>query len=350
MVPDNKSFFNNQTGGQSGLIGYLLISALIFIVLVGMHETAYLINMLILSLILAMIGTPLLYWLKEKGMSDFVSVGIIMVLYAFSILAFILLIYASGNLFVSNLPEYHSLLETRLAGLNEMLSKIGITFDSIQDLATNLGTISKVTVSLVGELSFLLMNGFFIFVITSFLLLEIPDLGRRFEKITNGEKRLSEKYQEMCNSMIKWLYVKTKTNLVLGACFGGLLYAMGVDLAIFWGVLAVILSYIPYIGLILVAIPAIILAWIQLGIGGVIIVAAGICIINAVVENVVFSKFAADDFNMPPLVVVVSLVLWTWVLGPVGMLISVPFTLMILIALSYNEKTKWITILLGIDK
>jgi predicted PurR-regulated permease PerM len=124
---------------------------------------------------------------------------------------------------------------------------------------------------------------------------------------------------------------------------------MGIELALFWGVMAIILSYIPYIGLFIVAVPAVILAWLQLGIWGALVAIAGICIINAVVENVVFSKFAEKSFNMPPLVVIVSLVLWTWVLGTIGMLISVPFTIMIIIALKYHESTKWIPVILGMD-
>ncbi len=349
MIPDDNELSLKSLRNFNSPLRSLLMIALIFVILVGMNATSYLINMFVLSLILAMIGTPLLYMLKKRGLSDILSVTLIMSLYAVILVLFIYLMYESFFVLISSLPKYNDLLEIRLADLDTLLGGFGINPEGIINLSDHWGLISNILVMAAGDLSSLVMNGFFIFVTTGFLLLEIPALPKRFEKISNGDGTLSERYHEMCESMITWLVVKTKTNLVLGASFGGLLFVLGVDLALFWAILAVVLSYIPYIGFIIVAIPAIILAWLELGIEGVIVLIVGICIINAVVENVVFSKFAATGFNMPPILVVLSLILWTWILGPVGMLISVPFTLMILIAFRYNESTQWISTMFGLD-
>ena len=339
-------FFNKADDN----LRYLLTGALILIILVGMNQTAYLINMVVISLILAMIGTPIFYVLKKRGLSDIVSVAIIMVIYAIVVIGFIFLIFESINMLMLNLPRYEELFAYRLHDLIEIMKGFGMTADTMNSFTPDWNTLSKITIQVAGGISALVMDGFFIVVITCFLLLEIPALPGRMKKITGGDDKLTGQYQEMCNSMIGWIVAKTKTNIVLGGAFGAMLYALGIDFAIFWGVLAIILSYIPYIGLLIVAVPAVILAWLQLGLWGAAIVIAGICIINAVVENVVFSKFAEKDMNMPPLVVILSLVLWTWVLGPVGMLISVPLTIMILIAFRYIESTKWILVLLGMDK
>ena len=329
---------------------YLLIGALILIILVGMHTVAYLINMIIISLILAMLGTPIMYMLKKWGFSDVVSVTLTMIFYGAIIAGFIVLIFESANVFLLNLPKYEVLLTVRLQDLSSLMAGLGITGNELTTFYPDLATVSKIAIQIGGGISSILMDAFFIVVITCFLLLEIPALPRRMKKVTGGDDNITGKYQDMCNSMIQWMVAKTKTNVVLGTSFGALLYAMGIDFALFWGVMAIILSYIPYIGLFIVAVPAVILAWLQLGIQGALIVIVGICIINAVVENIVFSKFAEKSFNMPPLVVILSLVLWTWVLGPIGMLISVPFTIMILIALKYGDTTKWIPEILGMDE
>lgn len=339
-----KMIYNHEA-----LLRYLLYAALILIILIGMNMTSYLFNMIFISLILTMIGAPIYYYLKKRGFSDIGAVSSVMAIYGATILAFLLLIVYSLNVFIGNIGKYSELFYERIADLYLFLSDFGINLPSLADFEPDWGSISKYVLHFAGDTSSLMMNAFFIFVITTFLFLEIPVMPKRIRKVFGNGEETDSKYMEMCNSMIKWLVVKTKTNIVLGAAFGGMLYVLGVDLAIFLGVLAIILSYIPYIGLIIVAVPAVILAWLQLGIWGAVVVIIGICIINAVVENLVFSKFAANDFSMPPLLVVLSLVLWTWILGPIGMMLSVPITIMILIALKYNENTSWIPTILGMD-
>ena len=339
-----KTIFNHDA-----LLRYLLYAALLLVVLIGMKEASYLFNMIFISLILTMIGAPIYYHFKNRGFSDITSVASVMAMYAVAILGFILLIVYSLNVFIANLTKYHELFQYRISEIFAILDNAGLHLTSLGGFTPDWANLSKYAIQFAGNTSALMMDAFFIFVITTFLFLEIPVLPKRLKKLFGGEDAINSNFQEMCNSMIKWLVVKTKTNVVLGAAFGGMLYVLGVDLAIFLGVLAIILSYIPYIGLLIVAVPAVALAWLQLGVWGVIVVVIGICIINAVVENIVFSKFAANDFNMPPLLVILSLVLWTWILGAVGMMLSVPITIMILIALKYNENTAWIPTLLGMD-
>lgn len=334
---------------HEALLRYLLYGALLLVILIGMNQTAYLFNMIFISLILTMIGAPIYYYLKKRGFSDIGAVSSVMAIYGVTIMAFVLLIVYSLNVFIANIGKYRELFQDRLNEVLILLEDAGLHISSFGGFDLDWANISRYALQFAGDTGALMMDAFFIFVITTFLFLEIPVMPKRIKKVFGNEKDTDSKYMEMCNSMIKWLVVKTKTNIVLGAAFGGMLYVLGVDLAIFLGVLAIILSYIPYIGLIIVAVPAVILAWLQLGIWGVIVVVIGICIINAVVENVVFSKFAANDFSMPPLLVVLSLVLWTWILGPIGMMLSVPITIMILIALKYNENTSWIPTILGMD-
>ncbi|MDD4126637.1 MAG: AI-2E family transporter, partial [Methanomicrobium sp.] len=226
-------FFNKADDN----LRYLLTGALILIILVGMNQTAYLINMVVISLILAMIGTPIFYVLKKRGLSDIVSVAIIMVIYAIVVIGFIFLIFESINMLMLNLPRYEELFAYRLHDLIEILKGFGMTADTMNNFTPDWNTLSKITIQVAGGISALVMDGFFIVVITCFLLLEIPALPGRMKKITGGDDKLTGQYQEMCNSMIGWIVAKTKTNIVLGGAFGAMLYALGIDFAIFWGVL-----------------------------------------------------------------------------------------------------------------
>ncbi|HAY38324.1 MAG TPA: hypothetical protein DCY53_02645, partial [Desulfobacteraceae bacterium] len=117
--------------------------------------------------------------------------------------------------------------------------------------------------------------------------------------------------------------------------------------AVLWGLLAFFLNYVPNIGSIIAAIPAILLALIQLGFVKSIIVAGGFVVINLVVGNVIEPRFMGRGLGLSTLVVFLSLLFWGWVLGPVGMLLSVPLTMTAKIALDSREETRWLAILLG---
>lgn len=330
------------------LIHPLLVVALVFVILIGMKEAAYFINIMLISLILTLLGIPLLKRLNRAGLPNALSVTIIIAIYILGIMGFIYLIYESAYVFLTNLPNYQDLFIERLSQVMDILSHFGITTDVIKaELQPDWQAISNMAISFVEGGSLLAMDIFFILVITCFALLEVPEVPRRLESVFGESSVKIDTFREMGNNIIKWLVVKTKTNVVLGVSFGGLLFALGIDMAVFWALMAIILSYIPYLGLIIVSIPAIFLAWLQLGVWGAVVVIIGICVINAVVENFVFSKFAANSFQIPPLVVIVTLILWSWVLGTIGLFLSVPFTVILVGVLQTSDNTKWIAELLG---
>jgi predicted PurR-regulated permease PerM len=124
---------------------------------------------------------------------------------------------------------------------------------------------------------------------------------------------------------------------------------MGVQGALLWGVLTFLLGYIPYFGLVIAAIPAIFFAWLQFGVPGAAAVIVAVCILNLLVENPVFSYLTARKFEIPALVVILSVIIWGWLLGLVGMLFAVPFTLMILLIIETSDELRWINETLGVS-
>ena len=95
------------------------------------------------------------------------------------------------------------------------------------------------------------------------------------------------------------------------------------------------------------AVPAVLLAVVQLGPLHAGLTLAGFVVVNLVMGNMIEPRWMGRGLNLSPLVVFVSLVLWGWVLGPVGMLLSIPLTIMIKIALESQDETRWISIMLG---
>ncbi len=125
------------------------------------------------------------------------------------------------------------------------------------------------------------------------------------------------------------------------------LLIVGVDYPLLWAVLAFVLNYIPTIGSIIALIPPFLLAMVQLGFIDSIIVLAGYLTINTIMGNILEPKFMGKGLGLSTLVVFLSLVFWGWVLGPIGMLLSVPLTITIKIALDSSEETRWLAVMLG---
>ena len=115
-----------------------------------------------------------------------------------------------------------------------------------------------------------------------------------------------------------------------------------------WGTLTFLLGYIPFFGLVIAAIPAIFFAWLQFGIPGALAVIVAVCILNLIIENPVYSYLAARKFEMPALIVILSVIFWGWLLGLIGMLLSIPFTLIILLFIQLSDELRWINKMIGV--
>ena len=140
--------------------------------------------------------------------------------------------------------------------------------------------------------------------------------------------------------------IKTWVSLATGALAAVLCY-VGLDFALLWGLLAFLLNYIPNIGSIVAGLPPLLLAIVQLGPLEATLIAAGYLAINNILGNFIEPRFMGQGLGLSTFAVLVSLVFWGWVLGPVGMLLSIPLTMAVKIAMEGRPETLWIAIMLG---
>jgi AI-2 transport protein TqsA len=123
-------------------------------------------------------------------------------------------------------------------------------------------------------------------------------------------------------------------------------FILGVDFPVLWGFLAFLLNDVPNVGSIIAAVPAVLLALIQLGIGRAVIVTAGYMVLG-ILGNVIETRLMGLRLGLSTLVVFLSLVLWGSLLGPVGMVLCIPLTMTVKFACENNKSTRWIAVLLG---
>ncbi len=141
--------------------------------------------------------------------------------------------------------------------------------------------------------------------------------------------------------------IKTIISMITGFIIGIAMWLIGVDYPVLWGVLAFMLNFVPGIGSIIAAVPAILLALVQLGFSTAMLVAGVFLVVNIVIGSFIEPRYMGKGLGLSKLVVFSSLIFWGWVLGPVGMLLSVPLTITIKLALDSKPETQWLGHLLG---
>ncbi len=328
---------------------FLILAGCFFLVIIGLKFTAYVFTIIVISIILTLLACPAMDRMRKKGLPDILSATILTVVAVICILVLIGISLYSFGVLVRDLPLYQEELNARTVQIATLLGNYGLP--GAADLPTpDLASIVGVVISSLISLSDLLLYLFFIGVTTFFMMLEAPHFAERLKKLPFMNPDRLSRLGRLSGFMIDFVVVRTETNLVHGILFGGTLYAMGVHAALLWGVLTFVLAYIPYFGLIIAAIPAIFFAWLQFGVWGAIAVIAVVCILNLVVENPVFSYFSSRTYEIPAVLVIISVIFWGWLLGIAGMVFAVPLTIMVLILIQVSDELTWVNVLLGADR
>ncbi len=334
-----------------GPLRLLVACAAILVILFGITLFTDVFSIILLGLVMAFLAAPLLVWLEKRKVPAWAGTGIITLLYLLVGIILFALTIVSLMVFVGELPQYQEELNANLAGLDAFLGTYGFSIYDVVGTGTfSLQNLIKPAMAIAGNISGVIVNGFFVLVVTAFILLELPTLQEKLNRSFGPKSSLSRNLPTLIRNTYDVMVVRTKTNILLGGSIGVFLYIIGVDFAILWGILTIILSYIPYIGLFIACVPAVILAWLKFGWGGVLIVLTGIAILNFVVENIVFAKIASNDMRLTPLTVVIALLVWTAVLGIVGMFLAIPLTVIMRTLLAGDDRTRWLAALMSDDE
>ena len=328
-------------------IGYtLMVLASIVIILAGIKAAAVIVVPFLLSLFLATILSPFYLWLKKLGLGELPSLFIIVLFLVLVISSMISLIGNSVQDFSQNVPHYEVKLRTDLRHMFEILDKWGLHVPK-EDMLAMFHTDSVMRYIAVTLKSFgtLLTNSFAIILIVIFMLLEISQFSEKLSQ-TNHHNGLATLI-EVSDKIKHYILLKALTSAATGIIITIFLKVIGIHYAVLWGLLAFLLNFIPNIGSILAAIPAVLMALIQYNFTTALIVAGGYLAVNVTIGSILEPRILGKGLGLSTLIVFLSLIFWGWLLGPVGMLLSVPLTVIIKIALDTQPNTQWIATLLG---
>ena len=327
---------------------FLITVAAFVIVVAGMRAAERILVPFLLSVFLAIICAPPLFWLRRKHVPT--ALALLIVIAGIMGIGLLMgtLVGASLKDFSATLPVYQVRLQEETKALLAWFERIGIEIsDQVLLEYFDPGAAMRLVAKTLTRLGGVLTNAFFIVLTVVFMLLEASNFPNKLRAILDPSNPTLANFDKITNDVKRYMARKTLVSLATGICIAIWLAILGVNYPLLWGLLAFLLNFVPNIGSIIAAIPAILLAFVQLGVSSALFAGLGFFVVNGVIGNVIEPRFVGRGLGLSTLVVFLSLVFWGWVLGPVGMLLSVPLTMTVKIALESSEDTRWIAILLG---
>jgi len=318
------------------------------IIVWGIYQAQSVLVLLLVAIFLAVIGRVPVLWMERKHIPSVAAVLIVLAAMIDLLLSIGAVVGASINSFSNALPAYQTRIHDMLVALRATLAGKGIAIaDEILLSYVNPAAVMNFTVGVFASLGTVLSNIVLILFAITFILLEATSFPAKLRLARDNPTASFPQFAKFVNDMKRYMVIKTLINLIVGTLTALWLYTIGVDFPVLWGFLAFLLHYVPNVGSIVAAIPAVLLALIELGGGSAILAAAGYLVIGLIVGNVIEPRIMGRRFDMSTLVVFLSLIFWGNLLGLIGAILCVPLTMTLKLACEASEETRWIAVLLG---
>jgi predicted PurR-regulated permease PerM len=326
----------------------LILLASLVIIIGGLKLAAALVVPFLLAVVLATILLPPLQWLVDHRLPLPLSMLVLSIGLVLTWLPAAAIVGASFDGFYDALPEYQERIQAMVASAALWLGEHGVDAGqaAVEDLVKPAAALSFVR-QIGGGVGSVLANIFLILLTILFILFEASDFPAKVRLALGDRSDVLDSFSEFSQRLKDYLRIKTVVSLMTGATIAAWLWIVGMDFPLLWGVLAFLLNYVPNIGSIIAALPAVLLAMVALDWTGVLLVIGGYIAVNVVFGNILEPRMMGRGLGLSTLVVFLSLVFWGWVLGPVGMLLSGPLTMVIKIATESDPRTRWFAQLLG---
>ena len=326
----------------------LVIVAALVVIVFGISQAQSVLVLLLVSVFLAVLGTPAVLWLKRKKVPNAVAVLAVIAGMIAVLLVIGALVGASLASFSASLPQYQSRLQEQMVALKELLASKGVTItDKILTDYVNPVAVMSLTAGLLAGLSSALSSIVLILLTVLFILLEVSGFPAKLRASPGDSEKFLPRFKAFVDHLQRYVVIKTIISMATGVLVGIWMVILGVEFPVLWGFLAFLLNYVPNIGVVIAMIPAAIFAAIQLGLGSAALVIVGYLAFNFIIGTALEPKIVGKGVGLSTLVVFLSLILWGTLLGLIGAVLCVPITMTLKFLLEVNDETRWMGVWLG---
>jgi predicted PurR-regulated permease PerM len=321
--------------------------AYIIIIIAGLKMANSLVVILLMAFFVFLIFLPLVKKLRSFGLSDAITTLVIATIIFFIMFIVGGFLVSSAQNFTQNLSSYQEKYNVLIPQAVTYLNHFGLELDATKlvDMLNPIGLIQN-AMGFLKSMGNIMTNGILTLIIIMFLFLESSLMIQKIFLFFDS-KEAKERVLLFTQSINTYFTIKTFTSLLTGLLIYVMLYFFHLEYALLFGFLAFILNYIPSIGSIIAAIPAIAIALLQLSLVDTFLIVVGYLFINNFISNFLEPKILSKGVGISTFFVFLSMVIWGWILGPIGMFLAVPLTITLKMASSYTEKYRWISVLLS---
>lgn len=325
----------------------LLVLASLVILIAGVREAQSLLVPIVFAFFLATLAVAPLEFFERLRVPKVIAI-IFMTLSVVGIFSSLIVVFSySVDQFVGSVPRFQERLGQWDESIALWFRRYGFDWQQIlRDESLDAGQVADFIAASLKNLVNALSSGFIVMVLTIFMIVEAAEFRAKMYTAL-GESIDISRLEGVATDIQRYLGIKTVTSALTGVVMGVFTACVGVSFPLLWGLLAFLFNYIPFVGSILASIPAVVLAFSDLGVSAGILVICGYTAMNLLIGNLVEPVLMGRRLGLSPLVVFLSLFFWGWVWGTAGMLLSVPLTMLIKIFLDHSRDFRWIADLMG---
>ncbi len=332
----------------------LLGAAAVVVIIAGLRAARPLVVPLVVAAFIAVPCLPAMGRLRRLGVPAGLAVTIVVLGLAGLLVLVGWFLGATLSDLAQALPGYADEFEGQLAQVVGALERRGVDVpdrERLLDLADPASAFGFLA-TLLGEIGALLTESVLLLLTVAFILLEAAGFRAKLTRAFGAERadRAAPAFAAFSAGVKQYLYLKTLIGLLTGVLVAAMLALLNVDFPILWGFVTFLFGYVPNIGSIVAAVPGTLLALVQHGPIVGLVVAIGYLVIDMGTGKVLEPRWLGRGVGLSPLVVLLSLVFWAFVMGPMGLLLAVPLTMTLKIALEATNEGRWLAVLLGPDE
>lgn len=357
-------------------VRFLMVSAALVIVIAGLREIRPIALPCLIAIFLCVLSSPIFTWMLHRRVPKLIAVVATVMLNLLVFASMAALITSSLAALDNSLPIYQQRAQAKADELLDTLALWGVDisgFEQFQDGSSeplppllpkrdldtptssspppggliSLKSFMGVVGSTLWRVTTFLAKGLLVMLMMVFILSEAAGFPKRLEIALGWTPRAMERMKVAQSEVQRYLVYKTLISLATGFLVGFWVWILGINFPLLWGLLAFAFNYIPSLGSIIAAVPVIILAWIDHDTGTAALVGLGYLAVNITLGNFLEPHLMGRRLGISTLVVFLSLVFWGWLWGPIGMLLSVPLTMILRIALENTQDLRWLAQLIA---
>ena len=246
-------------------------------------------------------------------------------------------------------PQYQENLKAILSGIDtrfkiKLMAHVNDFFSTV--------SFQSILLNIYGTFTIVTSSAFLIALYVGFLFLEQRVMRPKLEALFPQPKHLSlanKIINQIVSDTQTYVGIKSAMSLITALSSWIIMKSVGLDFSEFWALLIFFLNFIPNIGSVIATIFPSLLALIQFQTTWwpFIVISCGIIVVQFIVGNLIEPRFLSKQLNLSPLVILISLGIWGQLWGILGMFLSVPIMVILMIIFSNFEKTKPVAILLS---